>query len=370
MELNSTIKDTWKFFTIASLLSFLIILVFLSDNRQNGPLPNSSITLLEPNYEASAPSAIGVAPVPSSLPPIMSNKIIELEKPNNKNIFANATKALIPQDGVNDVALINEKPSVITSTVDSLKKETTKIAEKQQCNIFDGRWVYKADTKPSYCSLKCPFVEDKMNCQRNERPDFEYEKWVWEAKGCDIPLLNGTDMVERFRNKRVIFVGDSLNRNMWESLACLLYSSIPIPSSRAKVINEDLHIKTFLEAKEDYNFTVEFYWSPFLVQLDKNHTSRKRVLVLDKLSPSSKVWSGADIMIFNSAHHWPQIGKKKAYAPILSPCFHHYYLHILLFYFLKTLTYFVHSILISILPFLLDATLHFSHLPRHVFILL
>ena len=47
--------------------------------------------------------------------------------------------------------------------------------------------------------------------------------------------FNGTDMLERLRGKRVIIVGDSLNRNMWESLACLLYSSIPNPSSEAHV---------------------------------------------------------------------------------------------------------------------------------------
>jgi hypothetical protein len=45
--------------------------------------------------------------------------------------------------------------------------------------------------------------------------------------------FNGTDMLERLRGKRVIIVGDSLNRNQWESLACLLYSSIP--SSQAYV---------------------------------------------------------------------------------------------------------------------------------------
>lgn len=36
-------------------------------------------------------------------------------------------------------------------------------------------------------------------------------------------------MLERLRGKRVIIVGDSLNRNQWESLACLLYSAV-LPS--------------------------------------------------------------------------------------------------------------------------------------------
>ncbi|KAL2937998.1 Protein trichome birefringence-like 2 [Bienertia sinuspersici] len=77
--------------------------------------------------------------------------------------------------------------------------------------------------QPSYDPIKCRFLEEKMSCKRNGRPDLAYEKWSWEANDCDIPRLNGTDMVERLRNKRVILVGDSLNRNMWESLACMLH---------------------------------------------------------------------------------------------------------------------------------------------------
>ena len=47
--------------------------------------------------------------------------------------------------------------------------------------------------------------------------------------------FNGTDLLERLRGKRVIFAGDSLNRNQWESIAFLLYSAIPIPSSQAYI---------------------------------------------------------------------------------------------------------------------------------------
>lgn len=34
--------------------------------------------------------------------------------------------------------------------------------------------------------------------------------------------MNVTDFLERLRGQRIIFVGDSLNRNMWESLVCTL----------------------------------------------------------------------------------------------------------------------------------------------------
>lgn len=38
--------------------------------------------------------------------------------------------------------------------------------------------------------------------------------------------LNATHMLELLRGKRLVFVGDSLNRNMWESLICILKNSV------------------------------------------------------------------------------------------------------------------------------------------------
>lgn len=36
------------------------------------------------------------------------------------------------------------------------------------------------------------------------------------------PRFNASDFLERLRGQKLVFVGDSLNRNMWESLVCIL----------------------------------------------------------------------------------------------------------------------------------------------------
>lgn len=38
--------------------------------------------------------------------------------------------------------------------------------------------------------------------------------------------FDGLKMLRLLKGKRVVFVGDSLNRNMWESLGCALRASV------------------------------------------------------------------------------------------------------------------------------------------------
>ncbi|KAL5573730.1 hypothetical protein UlMin_023327 [Ulmus minor] len=195
----------------------------------------------------------------------------------------------------------------LSSLVEDMKVE--KNEEEEKCNIFEGKWVYDPKGSPAYYGSQCPFLGEKVRCQKNGRPDSEYEKWSWEAKGCKIPRYNGKDMLEKLRGKRVIIVGDSLNRNQWESLACLLYSSLSPSQTHVEVHSG--HYRLF-KAKE-YDCSVEFYWSPFIVKLEVNKANGDRILNLDKLPAVTKKWKGADFMVFNTGHWWVHTGKLRAW---------------------------------------------------------
>jgi len=106
---------------------------------------------------------------------------------------------------------------------------STKSGEKK-CDIFFGRWV-PDDTGTLYPPGSCPHIDESFNCFLNRRPDNGYERWRWQPHDCNIPRLNATDMLEQLRGKRLAFVGDSLNRNMWESLVCILRHGAKKPKS-------------------------------------------------------------------------------------------------------------------------------------------
>ncbi|KAL5700298.1 hypothetical protein ACHQM5_025758 [Ranunculus cassubicifolius] len=177
------------------------------------------------------------------------------------------------------------------------------------CDIFTGKWVVD-HSDPIYQPGSCPFIDDAFNCLRNGRPDSDFMRWRWKPNGCSIPRLDGKQMLEMVRGKRVVFVGDSLNRNMWESLVCTLREAL-IDKSRVFEASglHDFRAHGYYSFRfQDYNSSIEFVRAPFLVQEwktpDSNGT-RKETLRLDLIEEkSSSVYQNADIIVFNTGHWW------------------------------------------------------------------
>ncbi|CAO2834008.1 unnamed protein product [Amaranthus hypochondriacus] len=178
-----------------------------------------------------------------------------------------------------------------------------------QCNVFDGKWV-PHDGYPLYNASDCPFAEQGFNCLANGRNDKAYLKWRWKPKNCEIPSFDAEALLKYLRNKRVVFVGDSLTRTQWESFICMLMSG-GVDKRFVYEINQNKISKEirFLNVRFDsYNFTVEFYRSTYLVwQTTPPKRAPKRVkstLRLDKMDNVNEEWINSDVLIFNTGHWW------------------------------------------------------------------
>nr|GMD52978.1 protein trichome birefringence-like 33 [Ipomoea batatas] len=172
------------------------------------------------------------------------------------------------------------------------------------CDIFSGQWVRDEESHPLYKESDCPYLQSQQTCLAHGRPDRDYLYWKWKPHGCSIPRFNGTMMLEALRGKRMMFAGDSLSRGHYGSMVCLLQKFIP--DIDAKSI-EDAGQRTIFTAKE-YNATIEYYWSPLLLESNADnpwkHRVEERIARKDSINEHGQHWRGVDILVFHTYLWW------------------------------------------------------------------
>ncbi|KAL1548108.1 protein trichome birefringence-like 34 [Salvia divinorum] len=173
-------------------------------------------------------------------------------------------------------------------------------ATKNGCNLFSGRWIY--DTSyPLYTEGNCSLIGDIFTCAKYGRKDSKYQNWRWQPHQCDLPRFNATTLLEELRNKKLIFVGDSLNQNQWRSLLCLIEPYLPPTTNKTVVLEGNLK-KLYVK---DYNTTIGLYWSPYLVESDcDKKMPGNRTIRMNSIEKHARHWSDADILIFDTFAWW------------------------------------------------------------------
>ncbi|XP_065870279.1 protein trichome birefringence-like 30 isoform X2 [Euphorbia lathyris] len=175
---------------------------------------------------------------------------------------------------------------------------------EEKCDIFTGKWVLDYKKHPLYKQEECEFLQDWENCIKNGRPDSLFQIWKWKPRDCSLPKFKAKKLLKKLRGKRLVYVGDSIHQNQWQSMVCMVQSAVP-PGNKFM----DYSAYPYVFRIQDYNASIEFHWAPYLVESSSDPPERRdgktiSVIMPKSISKHGDYWINADYLIFDSYAWW------------------------------------------------------------------
>ncbi|CAH9106403.1 unnamed protein product [Cuscuta epithymum] len=195
------------------------------------------------------------------------------------------------------------------------KENLTTHSEKRDCNFAKGKWI-KDDSRPLYSGNACKqWLSSMWACRLTQRTDFEYEKLRWKPNDCNMEEFTGPNFFKRMENKTLAFIGDSLGRQQFQSLMCMITGG----EERPDVLNVG-HEYGLVKARgavrpdgwayrfPSTNTTILYYWSASLCDLTPINSSDPAThyaMHLDR-PPAflAQFIPKFHVLVLNTGHHW------------------------------------------------------------------
>ncbi|CAN6458836.1 unnamed protein product [Victoria cruziana] len=209
-------------------------------------------------------------------------------------------------------------PPSLSRNLDSHFQRPSNVTNKKKhilsCHYHRGKWVYDPNRVPMY-GKDCPFHRNAWNCIKNGREDMDrINSWRWVPSNCNLPRINPEDFLNLMKDRRIGFIGDSLNENFLVALLCTLH----VADRGAERWKRKGAWRGGYFPK--YNVTVGYHRAVLLARYEWQSSSTSNPSVQDGLTGFYKVdvdapaddWINVpmfyDVLVFNTGHWW---GKDK-----------------------------------------------------------
>ncbi|XP_028401916.1 protein trichome birefringence-like 6 isoform X2 [Dendronephthya gigantea] len=192
----------------------------------------------------------------------------------------------------------------------SLKRLRRQLEVDRNCDWTSGRWVRDKNIvygEGALAGYRHCLVDHRQNCKRNQvNVTHLGYRWVLNDENCEASRISFTRrrFLTLVQNKKIAFIGDSLTRNMFQSLACLLY--VPF---KKEMVEEHMYRYRYPE----FNVIIEFIKSNYLVRQARQDCDSDTTVKLAKapcldIMTVDPTWatraSEFDILMFATGGWW------------------------------------------------------------------